>query len=80
MDLLDLDPLNAQHSCKDEQPLFLSGEQRAQLHTVFMLTLPFPHIVSDWSLFPWLAPMMKTSVLILAEAQHSSQVQTTRVL
>lgn len=45
-----------------------------------MFTLPLPPIVSGWSLFLWLTPLMKTSVLFPAEAQHSSQVQTSRVL
>ena len=54
------------------------GISRIKNHfKMIMLTLPFPHIVSDWSLFLWLAPMMKTSVLILAEAQHRDDLNVT---
>lgn len=77
MDLLDLDPLNAQHSWAAAGTQW-EAESIAPHRVYVNLAISSYH---QWPVtIPELAPMMKTSVLIPAEAQHSSQVQATRAL
>lgn len=66
-----LDPIITHLSSQTWQPLSPGEKHRAWLYYVYAIPAPtFSHIWWLVTLFLWLAPLMKTSVLNPAEAQH----------